>query len=61
MDDGERTTNYGLPKKTVKACIPDSAYTYKVQEGYTVIKIRKDDGTVRELLDMCIRNRVYPK
>jgi hypothetical protein len=32
-DKGERLTNYGLPKKTVKECIPDLAYTYKVPEG----------------------------
>jgi hypothetical protein len=33
MDDGERTTKYGLPKKMVKDCIVGSAYTYKVHEG----------------------------
>jgi hypothetical protein len=33
-DNGERTTNYKLPKKTAKNCILGLAYTYKVQEGY---------------------------
>jgi len=35
-----------VPKKMVRDCIVGSAYTYKVQVGYTVIRIRKD-GTIR--------------
>jgi hypothetical protein len=33
MDDGERTTNYGLPKNRIS----DLGYTYKVQDGYNGI------------------------
>ena len=34
--------------KMVKDCIVGSAYTYKVQVGYTVIRIRKE-GTIRKI------------